>query len=267
MTENSDLDQEPVKGQRNEMRMIARASAVLRALADHPSGLSLGQIAKATGLARATVQRLVGALENERMVSTAAGVPGVRLGVELARLGAAVHRDLRDLFRPILTALQERLEDTIDLTQLQGGDAIVIDQIVSPRTLRVVSFIGNALPLHCTASGKAHMTQMSADEIAKALAGEALGALKRHTAQTQTDPSSFAALAQTADARICQIDDEEYLDGICAIGLPIRGLIGGNYAIAISMPSQRFIERREALSEELLRAQIELERLAGRELT
>lgn len=261
MTEDSDIDQEPAKGQRNEMRMIARASAVLRALADHPSGLSLGQIAKATGLARATVQRLVGALENERLVSTAAGVPGVRLGVELARLGAAVHRDLRDLFRPVLTLLWERLEETIDLTQLQGGDAVVIDQIVSPRGLRVVSFIGNALPLHCTASGKAHMTQMSAADIAKALGG----AVKRWTARSQTDASSFTALAQTADARICQIDDEEYADGVCAIGLPIRGLIGGNYAIAISMPSQRFKERREMLSEELRRAQTELERLAGRD--
>ena len=49
------------KGQRNEIRLIARAASILRALAEEPSGLSLGQIAKQTGLARATVQRLVGA--------------------------------------------------------------------------------------------------------------------------------------------------------------------------------------------------------------
>lgn len=255
----------PAKGQRNEMRMIARAAAILRVLADHPTGLSLGQIAKTTGLARATVQRLVGALESERMVSTAAGVPGVRLGTELARLGSAVHRDLRGLFRPILLALQERVEDTIDLTELQGGEAIVIDQYASPRGLRVVSYIGNALPLHSTASGKAHMTQLSEMEIGKIL-GAPLGApLKRHTARTETDPKAFTALAQTADARICQIDDEEYADGVCAIALPIRGLIGGNYAVAISMPALRFNNRQAMLGEELRRAQIELERLAGRE--
>ena len=52
------------------MRMISRAALILRALGEHPSGLSLGRIAKETGLARATVQRLVGALAAERLVCT-----------------------------------------------------------------------------------------------------------------------------------------------------------------------------------------------------
>ena len=169
MSSQSAGEDAPTKGARNEMRMITRAVAVLRALADQPGGLSFGQIAKATGLARATVQRLVGALESERLVSTHAGVVGVRLGVELARLGAAVHAEARRLFRPHLEDLHARVEETIDLTKLVGGEAIMIEQIASPRALRVVSQVGQALPLHCTASGKAHLTQMSLAEAEREL--------------------------------------------------------------------------------------------------
>ncbi|MFL6517521.1 MAG: helix-turn-helix domain-containing protein, partial [Bacillus sp. (in: firmicutes)] len=43
--------------------MISRAAKILRALRDHPKGLSLSKIAKEVGLARSTVQRIVTALE------------------------------------------------------------------------------------------------------------------------------------------------------------------------------------------------------------
>jgi DNA-binding IclR family transcriptional regulator len=242
------------------MRMISRAVSVLRALAEHPAGLSLGQIAKETGLARATVQRLVGALAAEKLVCATSGVVGVRLGHELARLGSAVHCDLRGIARPLLQELQARVEDTIDLTALHGDEAIVLDQMASPRGLRVVSHVGMALPVHCTASGKAHLTQMSAADVARLLEG---GTLRRYTANTNTDPKALLPLAGTAAARTCQFDLEEYAEGVSAIGLPIRGLASGNYALAISMPSHRLHDRLDMLKAELLWCQGEIERRVG----
>ena len=53
---------------RSGIQVIARAAAVLRALKDAPAGLSLGQIAERLGLARSTVQRIVQALQDERLV-------------------------------------------------------------------------------------------------------------------------------------------------------------------------------------------------------
>lgn len=247
------------KGQRNEMRMISRGVAVLRALADHPSGLSLGQIAKATGLARSTVQRLVGALEAEQLVSTSTNVAGVRLGVELARLGSSVHKEVRHLFRPHIERLHSRVQDTIDLTTLMDDGAVVIDQISSPQALRVVSYIGLALPLHCTASGKAHLTQMEESIAARYLRRP----LKRFTANTLADNAQLLALVGTADANLCHVDREEYADGVCAVGLPIRGLANGNYALAISTPTQRFEDRLAFLSRELKACQTAIERAVG----
>ena len=58
------------------IQVIARAAAILRVLRDSETGLSLGQIARQVGLPRSTVQRIVGALQEERLV-IAASAEGV----------------------------------------------------------------------------------------------------------------------------------------------------------------------------------------------
>ena len=247
------------KGQRNEMRMIARAAEVLRALADHPSGLSLGQIAKAAGLPRSTVQRLVGALEAEGFVATRAGMAGVRLGAELVRLGSAVHANLRSLFRPYLHKLHIQTQDTVDLTLLTDGVPVVIDQITSTAPLRVVSFVGRPLPLHCTASGKAHLSAMSKVEADHWLAAP----LKTFTKQTMTDPTRLLRLAETAHLGEFHLDQEEFDVGICAVALPINTPGLDNYAVAVSMPANRFKERLPLLREALKTCQKEMETVVG----
>ena len=247
------------KGRRNEMRMIARAAEVLRALADAPGGQSLGQIAKATGLPRSTVQRLVGALEAEGLVATKAGVAGVKLGAELVRLGTAVHANLRSLFRPFLQNLHFATKDTVDLTLLMDGVPIVVDQITSTASLRVVSFVGRPLPLHCTASGKAHLAAMSRQEAEALLSAP----LKAYTANTLTDPRALLRLAGKAHEGDFYLDCEEFDDGICAIALPINTAGSDNYSVAVSMPASRFKERLPLLRESLKTCRRDMELNAG----
>ena len=252
---SADVDPQGGAGRRHEMRMLARAASILGALAEHPGGMSLSQLAKATGLARATVQRLVGALEAEKWAASGPGAGRVRLGIGLARLGAAFSADMRRQLRPFLEALHDRVEDTVDLTKFVHGEVIVLEQIASPRALRVVSHVGQALPLHATASGKAHLTLMSRAEAARALGAD----LKSFTGNTLTDVAQMLALAGTAGERRRQLDREECFEGVSAIGLPIRGVDGENFAVAVSMPSQRFEDRLQFLTDELTHCQCAIE--------
>ena len=247
------------KGQRNEMRMIARAAEVLRALAGANTSLSLGQIAKITGLPRSTVQRLVGALEVEGFVATRAGFAGVRLGAELVRLGNAVNSNLRQIFRPHLQALHIQTKDTVDLTLLMNGMPVVIDQISSNASLRVVSFVGRPLPLHATASGKAHLSAMTREEAEELLRPP----LKAHTPMTATDPIALLRLAGRAHEGEFHLDIEEFESGICAVALPIITASVDNYAIAVSMPASRFKERLSSVREALKACQRAMETAAG----
>jgi len=247
------------KGQRNEMRMIARAAEVLRALANAPAGMSLGQISKATGLPRSSVQRLVGALEAEGFTSTQTGMVGVRLGRELIRLGSAVHSSARALFRPHMQELHARTLDTVDLTLLMDGMPMVVDQISSTASLRVVSAVGRPLPLHATASGKAHVMAMDRQRLLETLTGT----LRAHTRNTNTSVEDLVKLADTAMQGEFAFDREEYEEGVCAIALPIQTLSSDNYALALSMPTKRFQDRLPLLREALRQAQRAIEMAAG----
>ncbi|MFO1033273.1 MAG: IclR family transcriptional regulator [Hyphomicrobiales bacterium] len=250
---------EPKKGQRNEMRMIARAADVMRALAQGSGNMSLGQIAKATKLPRSTVQRLVGALEAEGFVATQAGQTGVRLGRELVRLGSAVHANLRSIIRPHLQELHARTKDTVDLSLIMDGVPIVVDQITSTASLRVVSFVGRPLPLHATASGKAHLMNMAREE-AERLMAEPLRAFTSHTV---TSAQQILKLAGTLPEGAFGYDREEFDEGVCAIALPIQTHGSDNYAIALSMPSKRFSDRLPVLREALRLAQRRIELALG----
>lgn len=239
------------------MRTVARAAAILRALADSPSGASLGQIAKYTGLARSTVQRIVGGLAAERLVASDGRASSLRLGPEVARLAAAVHRDLIQVFKPILQRLHAEVEDTVDLTMLQGGAAVVVDQVASARALRVVSHIGTPLPLHCTASGKAHLQLLCPIAAREHL----VTPLKAHTPNSMTVVDTV--LTTLAMPSGLSVDEEEFAIGVCALALPIRAPHLGNIAVAVSMPKLQFEAHADRVSAALERCRAALERASG----
>lgn len=106
----------PEKKKASDGQTISRAVASLRALAERP-GASFGQLAKATGLPRSTVQRLIGVMNSEGLVTKGFGQQGAYLGMELARLGARVSIDARTLVRPFMEDLHEQIGDNMDLTR------------------------------------------------------------------------------------------------------------------------------------------------------
>src|SRR5476651_1779807 len=69
-----------VTNDKSQVQVIARAATILRALENENVGLSLGQIALRVNLARSTVQRIVAALETEKLVIAATPNGRVRLG-------------------------------------------------------------------------------------------------------------------------------------------------------------------------------------------
>jgi IclR family transcriptional regulator, acetate operon repressor len=232
---------------RSDGQTISRAVTILKAVADHP-GASFGQIAKLTGLPRSTVQRLVGVLNQEGLVTKAFGQQGTYLGMELARLGANVRIDARALLRPFMEDLHAQIGDNIDLTTLEDGRVFVIEQIASNETIRVISYVGLQHPVHCTANGKAHLSML--DPIAaRDLIGEAP---KKFTSRTETDPKKILAEIEAAKPIGLFCDDEGYDDGASAIAVPLPRIGGRDLAVSIAMPTQRLDRQRHEVGQALL---------------
>src|SRR3954447_3741099 len=145
---------------KSQVQVIARAATILRALEDENSGLSLGQIAQRVKLARSTVQRIVSALETEKLVIAATPNGRVRLGPAILRLASSVRSDFLAMARPFLERLSQELEETVDLATVKKDQLIFIDQVIGSQRLRTVSAVGESFPLYCTANGKAYLSSL-----------------------------------------------------------------------------------------------------------
>lgn len=239
-------------------QVIARAAAVLRTLENQRLGLSLSQIAKASGLPRTTVHRIVAALEAQQMVINGAG--GVRLGPALVRLAASAHTDIVGLARPYVENLGRRTRETVDVSVYRGLHAISVDQYPSDQELRVVSPVGTAFPIHCTAHGKVLLGAFS-DEFLRQLLTEHL---ERRTPATLTDVEAVVASVGLARVQGWSVDEEEHARGVCGIGIYLRSGLAEHYAISLAVPALRFHENIEGLKAALLQCQAEIEAVIGR---
>jgi DNA-binding IclR family transcriptional regulator len=238
----------PAEGRRNGIQVVARVADVLRALAQVPDGLSLSELAIAVGMPKSTVHRLVSALEAEDFV-TPARAGKIHLGRAIARLGAATRGGLRDQIRPFLLRLHQELEETVDLSVLDGATVRFIDHIPAPHRLRAVSAVGAAFPLHCTANGKAFLAAMP-EEQASALLPTRLPALTENTITARKD--LWAELDRVRAERVAY-DCEEHTLGICAVGAVISDPYGPVAAISVPVPVQRFAGNEHVLVRNLLR--------------
>jgi DNA-binding IclR family transcriptional regulator len=231
---------------RQGVQAIARAAALLRALEHAPEGLPLGRLAAAVELPKSTVHRLVGALAEEDLVTYDWG-GDVRLGAALVRLGAAGREALPDRLRPLLLDLRQALEETVDLSVLDGPSVRFVDQVPAPHRLRATSAVGERFPLHCTANGKALLAAMPAVEVATLLPKR----LQRLTPHTIVTHEALLAELEQVRTHGVAFDREEHTEGICAAGVAIVDAGRPIAAISVPVPVQRFHGREDELAAQL----------------
>lgn len=135
---------------------VQRAVRVLDALAEGGGELGTNEIARLTSITPSTVSRLLATLVDAGIVEHLPASGRYRLGLRLVSLSrAALHgRDLRDLARPHLVALSERSGETATLSVPGGREAMTIDFVQSPSSVRSVASIGRPSVGHATAVGK-----------------------------------------------------------------------------------------------------------------
>ena len=133
---------------------VERAIAVLEALAGGELGTN--EIARRTGLNASTASRQLATLVAGGLVEHVAETGRYRLGLRLVELGnAALGRlDLRELARPQLQALVDVTGETATLSVPVERDAITVDFVQSPQSVRSVAQLGRPSIGHATAAGK-----------------------------------------------------------------------------------------------------------------
>lgn len=221
-------------------QVIARAAHVLRALEGNASGMILADLVRSTELPRTTVQRIVQALQAQQLVTFVNG--RVSLGPAITRLAGSTFLDVVSLVRPHIEALARETHETVNLSVLRGNHASLVDQVPSDQSLRVVAAVGSALPLHCTAHGKALLAAMTDDEIEQRMAGP----WEQKT--TRTVASLDHLFAQIVNIRREPIahDVGENLEGVCGLGVVLDTRTTERYALSMTMPAVRYLRQRQS---------------------
>jgi DNA-binding IclR family transcriptional regulator len=238
------------------VQVIQRAAEILRALQDHPDGLSLSQISQRVGLARSTVHRIVSALEAESFVVAASPNGRFRLGPGLGALAASTNRDLVVDVHPFLVRLSRETNETVDLAVLEHDQVLFVDHIAAPRRLRAVSAIGATFPAHCTANGKALLATMSEETVARLLPAK----LEPLTPKTITDRTRLLRELEEVRSTGVAYDREEHTLGICAVGTTVHAAGGRVAAVTVPLPAQRFYGNEASLIGTLLRTRDQINR-------
>lgn len=125
--------------------VLDKAVSVLDALEVEPR--SLAELARATGLHRATAHRLAVAMEAHQLVSRA-GDGRFSLGLRLGGMG------LVGLARPALERLRDATGESVQLYVRRGDRRLCVASLESPHGLRTIVAVGASLPLDVGSAGK-----------------------------------------------------------------------------------------------------------------
>lgn len=238
---------------------VSRAIALLKAFSDQQPEWTLSELAQRVGLNKATVHRLLAALEAEQFITRNPATGGYRLGPELIVLGGCAVRanDLPTAARPALEELADATGETTSLEVLAGGEVMILDEVSSRHLLGIAQDVGMRLPLHATSTGKlllAHLGQADAD----ALLAEPLPAL---TAGTITSPATLRRQLAAIRAEGYAVTAGELEIGFSAVAAPVRNAAGRVVAaVSVGGPSSR-------LDDDTLRQVIQLTRRAGEQVS
>jgi DNA-binding IclR family transcriptional regulator len=234
-------------------------STILRALENQPVGLSLGQIAKATGLPRATVHRIVQALEAEQFIAVDTLNGGVRLGPAVTRLAASAFSDFKSSVRPYLEALARRVQETVVLTTFRHGRLALVDQVPPDRPLHVVISPSVELNPCYTAGGKAQLATMSDDEIVRIVRP----LLNPPTTNAIGSVPEFMAQIQEIRRTGVAYDVEEVAEGACGVAVEVRDSLNSIYCISVCVPSVRYHRHVADIHQALLSTREQIENHCG----
>lgn len=242
MRESGTLDEGELRA--SEAARNLRALAVIERLAMAGQPYTLSQLATRLSIPKATLMRLIEALE---LCGYVAHVPdsrgserGISLGPRAARLALVTlaNNNFTRAARSLLRALVDRVGETVNLTALDGDEILYIERVETSEPLRMQMHPGMRVPLHCTASGKLFLSQMPPAERRAVLSRLSL---KRMTPRTITDIGLLEAELDRLAARGVGIDNEEFVRGMVAVGVPVRAPDDGHIraVLAVHGPTAR----------------------------
>ena len=220
------------------MRTVGKALRILDLFSERTPLLGLSEIARTTGLDRATCHRMLKVLGQHGFVSQSPDTKKYALGATVLRLARA-----REAISPVSAALQaivnaltHKTTETSHASLIAGYQLATVAVCDGLRSNRVHVEHGGKVEPHATASGLACLAYGDADFVRAVLDGD----LPAYTRTTLASAPALEAELTGIRARGFSVADRSFDQDVVGIAAPIFGAdskaIG---AIAVATPASR----------------------------
>jgi IclR family transcriptional regulator, pca regulon regulatory protein len=209
------------------LQSLERGMAVIQVFSrEHPS-LTLSEVARLTGITRATARRIL--LTLERLGHVRSDGRYFSLTPRVLTLGWAYLSSLNlwEIAQPLMEDLVDQTKESCSAATLDLPDIVYVARVPTRRIMTITLGVGTRLPAHATSMGRVLLADLPEDELEAFLAGTQL---QRFTETTITDPAELTAALREVRAQGFAFVDEELEIGLRSIAAPVTGRDGRTIA-------------------------------------
>jgi IclR family acetate operon transcriptional repressor len=199
---------------------VERAIHIMLLLSTNAQGLTLAEIASATGWHKSSVHKILMTMAHFGFLDRDEDTKRYVLGIELVRCGRTVLNNLQihQSAKSFLIELADYSGETANLAIVRGNKIVVVDVAEAPVELRVSPPIGVVDSLTAKSTGKAVLAWLPEDRVQEIIKAEGLPAqTKNSVANIKLYQNELAAVRKQGYA----IDIEEFQEEISAVSAPV----------------------------------------------
>lgn len=251
---------------RQFVQSLERGLGVIRALSLPGPGRTLSDVARDTGLTRASARRFLLTLEELGYVRS--HDRQFVLTPRVLELGYAFLSSftLPQIAQPHLRELVGQVHESSSVSVLDEADVVYVAREPTQRIMTVAISVGTRFPAYATSMGRVLLAALSDDALDNFLATVELKPL---TAATVTERERLRKKIGQVRKQGWALVDQELEDGLRSVAVPIRNLVGEVVA-AMNLSTHASRRAADEIREELLpplreaAARVELDLAAGR---
>ena len=204
---------------RQFVQSLGRGLSVIRALSTPGPGLTLTEVARASGLTRASARRFLLTLERLGYVRGEGRL--FALTPRVLELGYSYLSSLSlpEIAEPHLRALVERVRESSSVSVLDDEDIVYVARVPTERIMTVSISVGTRFPAYATSMGRVLLAGLDPPEIAAFLDRAELRPL---TDRTLTSAGALRMELERVRRHGWALVDQELELGLRSVAAPIR---------------------------------------------
>ena len=220
------------------IQTVSHALDVLEQFSANVDEIGVTELSKRLKLHKNNIFRLLATLEARGYIEQNKATGNYRLGLKCLQLGQIYVNQMGFLLqaKATLQELARSANESCYVAVKKGPAIIPLDFMEPENPVRVVSLIGQTLPLHCTAPGKVHLAFEPSEGLSRSLPER----LQRYTDKTIVDRELLLRHLKEIASAGYAVDDGEFMAEVMSVAVPIRdytrSLVG---SLAIAGPAQR----------------------------